>query len=185
MTPSVFSLKIEKIQTTLFKVSRSETKQNLPPLSTFKIKQNVGSRKIKRNYEVHAYLIQIMILFLPFFRYTSLANCFIFICIVWDLCFMRRLKMNFDLIECKKFKQFFQNAGNHAEQEGGYTCRVYKECSHKEQQGMCQHGCSGCTNMQIFGKSQFALSFSTIENRELFGPELSSIEQTAPADPNS
>ena len=37
--------------------------------------------------------------------------------------------MNFDLIEYKKFKQFFWNAGNHAEQEGGYTCRVL---SHKE-----------------------------------------------------
>ena len=98
------------------KISTSEPKQNLTPLSTIEIKQYVDPRK---NFEVHAYLIQIMIL--PFFCYNSLANCFIFICIVWDLCFMRWLKMNFDLIEHKKFLQFFWNAGNHAEEEGVYN----------------------------------------------------------------
>ena len=51
------------------------------------------------------------------------------------------------------------------------------------------HGCNECRHPQIFGTSPFAPAdfeaFSTMCTRWFWGPELSFIEQTAPADPKS
>ena len=47
--------------------------------------------------------------------------------------FYEEAKDEFWFDRVQKFQQFFWNAGNHAEQEGGYTFRV---SSHKKLQGM-------------------------------------------------
>ena len=106
MIRDAISFQFKKNLNHIFEISTSESKQNLAPLSNIEIKQYVDHRRIEKNYEVHAYLIQIMIL--PFFVTPHfMANCFIFICIISDLCFIRRLKMNFDLIEYKNSNNSF------------------------------------------------------------------------------
>ena len=75
-------------------------------------------------------------------------------------------------------------------QIGRINCRVFSVALSQHflslfcSQGMHQHGCSGCTNPQIFGTSPFALADFEAFSTRYVPRALSSIEQTAPADLN-